>query len=88
MDVLKSTLEGRNYPKGVIVHSDQGSVYTSYAYQNFLDEMGCQAIMSWSVNYWNNAVIESFHSNIKTEAFERVKHHSLTNEVTRLRVME
>jgi len=35
MDVLKSTLEARNYPKGVIVHSDQGSVYTSYAYQIF-----------------------------------------------------
>ncbi|MFJ5765463.1 IS3 family transposase [Lysinibacillus sp. NPDC093210] len=27
-------------------------------------------------------------SNIQTEAFERVKYHSLTNEVTRLRVME
>jgi putative transposase len=32
MDVLKATLEERNYLKGVIVHSDQGSVYTSYAY--------------------------------------------------------
>ncbi|GEM_PF-4161873 len=37
---------------------------------------------------WDNAAIESFHSNIKTEAFERVKHHLLTNEVTRLRVMK
>ncbi|MFJ7699335.1 hypothetical protein [Lysinibacillus fusiformis] len=36
MDVFKSTLEARNYPKRMIVHSDQGGVYTSYAYQNFL----------------------------------------------------
>lgn len=50
--------------------------------------MGCQASISHRGNYWDNAVIESFHSNIKTEVFERVKHHSLTNEVTRLRVME
>ncbi|WP_255350381.1 integrase core domain-containing protein [Lysinibacillus sp. ZYM-1] len=50
--------------------------------------MGCQASMSRRGNCWDNAVIESFHSNIKTEAFERVKHHSFTNEVTRLRVME
>jgi transposase InsO family protein len=44
--------------------------------------------MSHRGNCWDNAVIESFHSNIKTEAFERVKYHSLTNEVTRLRVMK
>jgi len=50
--------------------------------------VGCQASISHRGNYWDNAVIESFHSNIKTEVFERVKHHSLTNEVTRLRVME
>lgn len=31
MDVLKTALEARNYPKDIIVHSDQGSVYTSYA---------------------------------------------------------
>ena len=36
----------------------------------------------------DNAVIESFHSNIKTEEFPRVKHHSLTNETTRMRVMK
>lgn len=87
MDVLKAALEARNYPKDVIIHSDQGSVYTSYAYQNFLEEMNCQASMSRRGNCWDNAVIESFHSHIKTEAFARVKHHSLTNEVTRLRVV-
>jgi putative transposase len=33
LDTLDKALELRNYPKGVIVHSDQGSVYTSYAYE-------------------------------------------------------
>lgn len=88
MDVLKTALEVRNYPKDIIVHSDQGSVYTSYAYQNLLEKMNCRASMSRRGNCWDNAVIESFHSNIKTEAFARVKHHSLTNDVTRLRVSE
>ena len=86
MDVLKAALEARNYPKDVIIHSDQGSVYTSYAYQNFLEEMNCQASMSRRGNCWDNAVIESFHSNLKTEEFARIKHHSLTNEETRTRV--
>lgn len=36
MDVLKAALEARDFPEGVIVHSDQGSVYTSYAYQNYV----------------------------------------------------
>lgn len=88
MDVLKTALEVRNYPKDIIVHSDQGSVYTSYAYQNLLEKMNCRTSMSRRGNCWDNAVIESFHSNIKTEAFARVKHHSLTNDVTRLRVSE
>lgn len=86
MDVLKAALEERNYPKGILVHSDQGSVYTSYAYQNFLEEMNCRASMSRRGNCWDNAVIESFHSHIKSEAFLRVRVHSLTNEETKLRV--
>ncbi|WP_430735841.1 integrase core domain-containing protein [Gracilibacillus dipsosauri] len=29
-------------------------------------------------NCWDNAVIESFHSNIKSEEFQYVKHNSLS----------
>ena len=86
IDVLKAALEARNYPKGVIIHSDQGSVYTSYAYQNLVEEMDCRASMSRRGNCWDNAVIESFHSHLKMEEFERVKHHSLANEEVRTRV--
>jgi putative transposase len=32
MDTLREALIARGNPQGVIVHSDRGSVYTSYAY--------------------------------------------------------
>ncbi|WP_366141294.1 DDE-type integrase/transposase/recombinase [uncultured Rossellomorea sp.] len=34
IDTLSEALEIRGNPKGVIIHSDKGSVYASYAYQN------------------------------------------------------
>ena len=36
VDTLEEALIKRNNPKGIIVHTDQGSVYTSYTYQNYL----------------------------------------------------
>lgn len=86
LDVLKAALKARYYPKGVMIHSDQGSVYTSYAYQNLVEEMECVASMSRRGNCWDNAVIESFHSNLKAEEFMRVRHHSLTNERVEIQV--
>lgn len=77
IDTLKEALRARNYPKGVIIHSDQGSVYTSYAYQNLIKESSLVASMSRRGNCWDNAVIESFHSNLKTEEFQYIKMHSL-----------
>jgi len=38
LDTLKAALEKPAHPKGVIIHSDQGSVYTSYAYQAYVME--------------------------------------------------
>jgi putative transposase len=38
IDTLSEDLEARGNPKGVIIHSDQGSVYTLYSYQNFVKE--------------------------------------------------
>lgn len=88
MDVLKAALDVRNNPKGVLIHSDQGSVYTSYAYQHFVKKRDCRVSMSRRGNCWDNAVIESFHSNIRTEEFDRVKHHSLGNDEVRDRIAD
>lgn len=79
IDTLVEALNNRNQPEGVIVHSDQGSVYTSYVYQNYLKEHHLISSMSRRGNCWDNAVIESFHSNIKTEEFQYCKFNSLVN---------
>lgn len=86
MDVLKAALRARNNPEDVIVHSDQGSVYTSYAYQNLVKESNLVASMSRRGNCWDNAVIESFHSHLKTEEFQYVKFNSLSLEEVQTRV--
>lgn len=79
MDTLKEALIVRGNPVGVIVHSDQGSVYTSYAYQDCVKENDLISSMSRRGNCWDNAVIESFHSNLKTEEFQYIKFNSLAN---------
>lgn len=79
VDTLYAALEKRGYPEGVIVHSDQGSVYTSHAYQQVLQQKHLVSSMSRRGNCWDNAVIESFHSSIKSEEFQFVKFNSLPN---------
>ena len=76
---LNEALITRWNPKGIIVHSDQGSVYTSYAYQECLKENHLISSMSRRGNCWDNAVIESLDSNLKTEEFYLTKFHSLSN---------
>ncbi|MGG4266947.1 IS3 family transposase, partial [Peribacillus simplex] len=61
MDTLKEAVELRK-PEGLMLHNDQGSVYTSYAYQNLAKEKGITTSMSRKGNCHDNAVIESFHS--------------------------
>jgi putative transposase len=79
VDTLVEALNNRNQPEGVILHSDQGSVYTSYVFQNHLKKDHLISSMSRRGNCWDNAVIESFHSNIKTEEFQYCKFNSLSN---------
>lgn len=76
IDTLNEALELRGHPEGV---SDQGSVYTSYAHQSLIKEKRAVSSMSRRRNCWDNAVIESFHSNIKSEEFQYVKFNSLKN---------
>ena len=48
-------------------HSDQGSQYTSHAYQQDLAAYHCQVSMSRIGNCFDNAAMESFFSTLKTE---------------------
>jgi len=56
-------------PEGCILHSDQGSVYTSYAYQQIVKEKGITMSMSRKGTPVDNSPIEAFHSNLKSETF-------------------
>ena len=83
IDTLREALAARNNPEGVMIHSDQGTVYTSYAFQDYVMEHHLVSSMSRRGNCWDNAVIESFHSSLKSEEFQFVKFNSLNNaEVT------
>jgi len=79
MDTLADALQSRGNPEGIIIHSDQGSVYTSYAYQDFVKQNHLVSSMSRRGNCWDNAVIESFHSNLKSEEFQYIKFNSISN---------
>jgi len=52
---------------GLIVHSDQGFQYTSYAYHDMLPKVGARLSMSRRGNCYDNASMESFFSHLKTE---------------------
>ena len=52
---------------GLIVHSDQGTQYTSYKYHDMLPKVGAQISMSRRGNCYDNASMESFFSHLKTE---------------------
>lgn len=54
---------------GAMLHSDQGSVYTSHAYQHAVKEKGITMSMSRKGTPADNALIESFHSTLKSETF-------------------
>jgi putative transposase len=52
---------------GLLHHSDRGSQYASYQYQNLLATHGIQASMSRTANVYDNAVMESFFGTLKSE---------------------
>jgi putative transposase len=53
--------------KNVVIHSDQGSVYRSFEHFQLSQKLGFIPSMSRKANCWDNAVIESFFSHLKTE---------------------
>ncbi|WP_310651915.1 IS3 family transposase [Staphylococcus aureus] len=67
--LVNDTLNQIDIPEGYILHSDQGSVYTSYAYYQLCEEKGIIRSMSRKGTPADNAPIESFHSSLKSETF-------------------
>lgn len=52
---------------GLLLHSDRGSQYASDEYQTLLNGNGIICSMSRRANCWDNAVMERFFLNLKTE---------------------
>lgn len=50
-----------------IIHTDQGSEYTSKEYTTFLSSLGIQISMSKKSSPWENGYQESFYNNFKTD---------------------
>jgi putative transposase len=67
IDALSMALRHRQPPKHLLHHSDRGSQYACGEYQQLLDKHAMTASMSRSGNCYDNAVMESFFSTLKTE---------------------
>ena len=58
-------------PNNLLFHSDQGCQYSSKKFRNFLSNIGIAQSMSRRGNCWDNAVMERFFRNLKTEYLKR-----------------
>jgi len=67
---LDMALKRRCPASGLLHHSDQGSPYASEDYQTILDARGITCSMSRRGNCYDNAVMESFFSTVKSELRE------------------
>ena len=68
---LEMALKRRCPEIGLLHHSDQGCTYASEDYQRLLAARGITCSMSRRGNCYDNAVVESFFSTIKSELGER-----------------
>jgi transposase InsO family protein len=67
---LEMALKRRCPLTGLLHHSDQGSPYASEDYQTILETAGITCSMSRRGNGYDNAVMESFFSTVKSEQGE------------------
>ncbi len=67
MDALFMAVKRRRPSNKVLIHSDQGSQFTSKKWEDFCDAHSLDLSMSRRGNCWDNSVVESFFSNLKRE---------------------
>jgi putative transposase len=70
---LEMAVKRRCPDPGLLHHSDQGATYASEDYRARLAEHGIACSMSRRGNCYDNAVMESWFSTVKSEAGERLK---------------
>lgn len=85
-DALTMAVWRRGSIDALLHHSDRGSQYSSEAFQQLLAELGITCSMSRAGNVWDNSVMESFFSTLKTERTNRK--HYLTRDAARADVFD
>ena len=75
LKALEMALKRRCPDIGLLHHSDQGCTYASEDYQDLLEARGIVCSMSRRGNCWDNAVMESFFSTVKSELGEHFDSH-------------
>jgi len=83
---LEMALVRRSPPREMLVHSDQGSTYTSTGYQARLAALGIVVSMSRCGDCYDNAAMESFFSTLKGECVDRQQFQ--TRQEARLVIFE
>ena len=73
---LWMALGRRTPPDELLHHSDRGSQYTSQAYQAVLAQFQIQVSMSGKGDCYDNAMMESFFSSLKTECLYQRSYQS------------
>lgn len=83
-DALTMAIARRRPGSGLLHHSDRGVQYASDGYQGLLARHGLVCSMSGKGDCWDNAVIESFWSTLKTELVHH--EHYATHEEARMSI--
>ncbi|MGC3821010.1 IS3 family transposase [Acinetobacter sp. G11] len=78
LDALLMALWRRKPQNKVLIHSDQGSQYTSHEWQTFLKQHNLECSMSRRGNCHDNAVAESFFQLLKRERIKKKIYASRT----------
>lgn len=70
LDALAMAYWRRKPDKGLVHHSDRGSQYASFGYQERLKAYGMVTSMSRKGNCWDNAPMERFFRSLKSERLD------------------
>ncbi|XPQ38634.1 IS3 family transposase [Wolbachia endosymbiont of Rhagoletis indifferens] len=76
VDSLLMAVNKRKPPENLLLHSDQGSQYTSQNYQFLLNTKNIISSMSHKGCCYDNSVAESFFSSLKRELLIDTSQHS------------
>jgi putative transposase len=81
-NAVKMACIKRNYPEGVLFHSDRGLQYTNRGFQKTLKNYNFHCSMSRKGNCWDNACAESFFKSLKVEEVNHCKYMTMNEART------